>query len=85
MIKTDAPFAIGDRVTTEFIHEHSDVVRTVTEVEAYNPIVNLGPPSSGWIIAADAGEPCPTCGKAPSQEIPVIDSGWFQKVEEDAS
>ena len=63
---------VGDRVTTEYRREDKNVVRMVTSVEKFARC------TSGWLVAADGGEPCPSCGRPPVPPVPSVDSSWFR-------
>ena len=67
------PFAIGDKVTTDFHPGEGHVVRTVTDVYAKADC------QSGWMVSADAGAPCAECQR-PNRAVWAIDSDWFKKV-----
>jgi hypothetical protein len=74
------PFSVGDKVTSDFFAGESDIVRTVIEVNA------VGTSSTGWLIMADGGDPCPCCRRRPGKmihgyTIQGVDSAWFKKVQ----
>lgn len=76
----NAPFKVGDKVTTGYSPVHKSTVRTVISVIKSEYF------SSGWAVCADAGDPCPCCGSRKGSAIKGhdgygIDSGWFEKVE----
>jgi len=67
---------VGTRVKTRHDPEDSEVVRTITAIEKDNTY------GSGYWASADAGEPCPTCGRPFARKISRVDSTWFKPIEE---
>jgi hypothetical protein len=61
----DAPFKVGDHVTSPWDPIQGDLIRTVTDVRRNNDF------SSGWAISTDNG------GFAETKPIITIDSSWF--------
>ena len=69
--KTKPPFRVGDKVTTDFQRGQEHIVRTVTEVIGHATC------QSGWLVSANAGEPCDKCARG-YDTIGRIDSDWFK-------
>lgn len=67
------PFKIGDLVTSDFYRKDAAVVRRVTEVRRAPH-----PTQTDWLVAADAGAGCPTCGVNSARSIYAVDSAWFK-------
>lgn len=68
------PFIPGDRVVTKFYRDESDIIRRVESC------VQDRACGSGWRVVADAGEPCPCCGRRAGRPVCSVDSAWFEKV-----
>lgn len=65
---------VGMKVTTRYVSEFKDVVRTILTVEPNERC------ASGFIASADGGEVCKCCGFAPAKPINWIGSDWFEPV-----
>ena len=70
------PCHVGDLVTTAYYRDEATVVRRVVDVRQDDN--KFG---SGWGIAADAGDPCPACGRPYGQAIHLVDAAHFKKVQ----
>jgi len=62
---------LGDKVTTDYFPDKSDVVRKITSINYDNTC------GSGVRIVANGGEVCKLCGHIPSGVTPAIDGAWF--------
>lgn len=69
-----APFAVGDKVTTDFNLGEERVVRTVTECLPKPDCQSL------WVISTNAGKMCPLCRKPAGRPTYRIDAAWFKRV-----
>lgn len=83
MCKNPGELKVGDKITTDFHYGEEGVVRTITEI--YDNVQT----GSRRGIVADAGEPCPCCGRpfgtpvcASGGSKSYIDAYWAVKVEE---
>lgn len=74
--KFTMPMNVGDKVTTKFHIETSDIIRKITQIEFVG--VNAG---SGYLASADGGGICPHCNRAGGKDIFHIDLAWFEKIE----
>ena len=78
-------YKVGDQVKCSFAPAGSPphsfaVVRSVTYVEHIGDgHANGKVTSTGWLVSADGGQPCPHCG-ATVPPVPLIDSGYFELV-----
>jgi len=68
------PFAVGDKVTTDFDLRDCAIVRTVTRVVRYAHC------ESGWLASADRGHQCSRCRRAGAEDLTGLDSSWFHPV-----
>lgn len=79
------PFQVGEQVTCLFVPEGSPPSAD-TAVRSILAIAQVSDPHegkvgcTGWLASADGGKPCPHCG-ATLPPIPMIDSGYFRRVE----
>ena len=78
LIRNDvvANLVFGQLVTTDFWLTEADIVRRIESIE-----VDFGC-SSGYRIAADAGEPCACCKRPFGRRVHGIDGSWFSPVKE---
>lgn len=79
-MRKEKPFKVGDKVSSDFYKEESDIVRTVTYIEEDKRC------GSGYRVRADGGEPCPCCKRLPGRPIggtfdEGVDSAWFTLVQ----
>lgn len=84
-MKSKQPFSVGDKVLCSFLSpgesNHSiGVIRNVTAVIHTGEVYTGKYGCTGWVVSADGGMPCPTCGCGVAP-IPLIDSGYFSKYE----
>lgn len=68
------PFKIGDKVTTKYYSEQSNIIRTVLRVTKSKAF------GSGYGLTVDGGKACKCCGLRPGDSIKNIDSSWFKKI-----
>lgn len=61
----DAPFEVGDTVTSPWDPAHGDLIRTVTAVVPNEDYV------SGWVVSADNGN------NPETKPIKLVDASWF--------
>jgi len=66
------PFAVGDKVTTDFHPRDRAIVRAVTKV-----VKRSGAWQSGWLVSVDAGTACAQCERTAREWLTDLDSGWF--------
>jgi len=63
---------LGMKVTTEFDYDHSDVVRTVTQ------LLKDAQKGSGYTIWMTGGTPCSKCGHVKARPIEDVDAAWAE-------
>ena len=69
--KPKPPYAVGDKVTTDFHPHDCAIVRTVTKVKSCSRC------ESGWLVSVDAGTACSRCERAAGEWLTDLDAGWF--------
>jgi len=68
------PFAVGDKVTTDYRGRSKEGVFEVYEVGVADGY------GSGWYVSLAPSAPCPTCGHVRYEGVYRIDSAWCRKV-----
>lgn len=67
------PFAVGDRVTTNFDEHDADTVRTIVAVRP------KGTTPGGYLVGATTAPPCPACGRGGRPLPEWLDAVWFRR------
>lgn len=75
-IPTQCPFRLGDLVTSTWHPSEVLLVRRITYIKGPLPETRV---EGGWVLGADGGEPCPSCGRRGTPTPPLC-LAHFQKV-----
>ncbi len=65
---------LGQKVTTDFDIEYSDVIRTILTAEKTD---FFGKSGTGYRVSVDGGPACKYFGKSPASKIMYVDAAWF--------
>jgi len=70
--KLQPPYAVGDKVTTDFHPHDRAIVRAVTKVKSCSRC------ESGWLVSVDTGTACSRCERAAGEWLTDLDAGWLE-------